>query len=86
MNNPDGSSITYTYDDLHRMVSMTDGRGITTTYAYDGANLTTYVDGEGNTWSFSYDSMNRMTSKTDPLGNVESIGYNANGDVTQRRS
>lgn len=26
--------------------------------------------------------MNRMTSKTDPLGNVESINYNVNGDVT----
>lgn len=25
--------------------------------------------------------MNRLTSRTDPLGNKESITYNANGDV-----
>lgn len=37
---PDGTAITYTYDDKHRMVSQTDGRGVTTTYSYDGPNMT----------------------------------------------
>lgn len=64
---PDGTAITYTYDDKHRMVSQTDGRGVTTTYSYDGPNMTGYVDGNGAAWGFTYDAMNRAVTMTDPL-------------------
>lgn len=81
---PDGTAITYTYDDKHRMVSQTDGRGVTTTYSYDGPNMTGYVDGNGAAWGFTYDAMNRAVTMTDPLGNVTSNSYDANGNLTSK--
>ena len=77
---PDGNKVTYTYDNLHRMTSQTDGRGVTITYTYEGANLVSYIDGEGNKWSFTYDKLNRQISASDPLGNTSQIVYDAVGN------
>lgn len=78
----DSSVITYAYDDQHRIISKTNGRGITESYGYEGANLTSYTDGEGYVWTYSYDGMNRPLTQTDPLGNTKSVSYNGKGGIT----
>ena len=54
--------MTYTYDQLNRLATVTDASG-TTTYDYDAVgNLASYSYPNGILTSYSYDSLNRLTS------------------------
>lgn len=75
---------TYTYDSRGRVLSVTDGSGGVTDYAYDPTgNLTTVTAPANNSagtrpvTSYGYDSAGRVTSVTDPLGQVSSYTYDA---------
>jgi len=77
--------VTNVYGDYGRVVSQTDGRGKTTTYAFtppscDGdpscsdAKSTT-TDPRGHTWTNTYNTDGLLTSETDPLGHKTSYSY-----------
>ncbi|WP_433471521.1 LamG-like jellyroll fold domain-containing protein [Saccharomonospora azurea] len=66
-----GSAITYTYDALNRLTSITrpvsDNESITTSYGYDRAgNITRATDGNGNTTVFTVNAWNAAESTIEP--------------------
>lgn len=78
----DGSSETYTYDELYRITSATYADGQRWSYTYDAAGnrLTkalSFPGGGGFTQTFGYDAANQMI--TEP-GRQRT--YNENGDLT----
>jgi RHS repeat-associated protein len=62
--NANGASVSYTYDELNRLSTVTDNRlGATTTYSYDPAsNLATAIYPNGLQSTFTYDQLNRLTA------------------------
>jgi len=54
--------VDYTYDALNRQVSMIDGVGNDTLYAYDSrSNMVEMTDARNNVTAFIYDALNRRT-------------------------
>ena len=64
--NPDGlSELSYTYNAIGDVTSMTDGLGNTVLMEYDErGNLTKQVDGAGNTVVRTYDARNQLLTET----------------------
>lgn len=60
--------ITYTYDDLGRQESMTDGRGVTTTYTYDNRDRIKTQKAGSVTAAFTYDADGNLKTRTTPAG------------------
>ena len=60
--------ISYTYDDLGRQESMTDGRGITTTYTYDDRDRIKTQKAGSETAAFTYDADGNLRIRTTPAG------------------
>ena len=59
----------YTYDEMNRVKTFTNGNGITTTNTYDfRGNLTQSSASNGNVVAYAYDALNRRTSMTDGTG------------------
>jgi YD repeat-containing protein len=59
----------YTYDEMNRIKTYTNGNGIVTTYTYDLAgDLIQTAASNGNTVTYTYDSLKRKTSMTDSTG------------------
>jgi RHS repeat-associated protein len=81
--NANGVSISYTYDQLNRLSTITDNRlpqgAGTTVYTYDSAsNLATVTWPNGIHSTFSYDGLNRLTSLQAAAGTgqtIASFGY-----------
>jgi RHS repeat-associated protein len=82
---------TYTYDAASQLLSSTDFRGYTTSYAYDSIGQLTKKtlpdpDGAGSNYSgiiqYGYDYIGRQTTVTDPLGRVTTTAYNSRGWVS----
>ncbi len=70
-------SVSYTYDDKDRLVSMADQHG-TLTNTYDAADrLTGHTDANGNQVQYDYDANGRITRVTYPDGNTVSYQYDA---------
>ena len=93
MTDPQGNSITFTYDGYHRLSSVTDAAGAISTLSYQGNDPTvsaTYylvqsiTSPYGATTSFTYDSSYELTAITDPVGMTSQFTYAtnpiANGD------
>ncbi|MFI6434851.1 RHS repeat-associated core domain-containing protein [Streptomyces sp. NPDC050759] len=59
---------TYTYDELGRVETATDGRGIKTVYAYDTRDRVKTVSSPNSTVTYSYDGDGNVTSRTDASG------------------
>ncbi len=75
-------TITYTYDELDRRLSMSDSLGGTTTYAYDVEDrLVDLTAPWGTVYSFGYDGEGRRTSLTSTSGRNTTYGY-TNGLLT----
>ncbi len=71
-----------TYDSLGRVVSVTDGKGQTTTYTYNGddeVTKATYSDGSADT--YTYDADGNLLSDAGPSGTT-TYTYDALGRVT----
>lgn len=71
-----GVRYNYSYDDAHRLKSVTDSRGNKTlTYVYSpGGLLNTLTDGEGKRTDYLYDPVGRLTGIWAP--NLDYVGYN----------
>jgi RHS repeat-associated protein len=71
-------SFTYTYDNARNQISVTDGNGNKTQYAYDARKrqtVTTYPD--TTTKTNAYDGPGNLASVTDQAGNVVQYRYDA---------
>jgi hypothetical protein len=85
--NPNGASVSYTYDDLNRLSTVVDNRlagNNTTTYTYDPAsnvatgNRLSATEQTGRTLNWSYDGIYRLTNEqiaNDPERNDGSVSY-----------
>ncbi|MFA7233982.1 MAG: choice-of-anchor D domain-containing protein, partial [Terrimicrobiaceae bacterium] len=59
----------FTYDEMHRVKTFTNGNGIVTTYTFDlGGRLTRTEATNGSVVTFTYDELSRRTSMTDNTG------------------
>lgn len=80
---PDGVTMSYTYDDNGRLVSTRSPTGGTTMYEYDDAGrLTSTTDPLGGVSATSYDAAGRVTSRTDPAGALTQHEYSRAGLLT----
>jgi len=82
---PQGNALTFGYDTLLRLTSITDALGQTSTLAYeqsDPLKITKITDPFGRTAIFSYDSSGRLQSITDLLGLTSSFAYGLNDTVS----
>jgi RHS repeat-associated protein len=78
-------TITYTYNSLGQVLTMTDQMNDVWTNSYDvhGNRLTT-KDPLNNTTTFTYNGQGQLLTVTDPRNNTTTFSYNTNGDLTQR--
>ncbi|RAJ70578.1 YD repeat-containing protein, partial [Streptomyces sp. PsTaAH-137] len=60
--------ISYTYDDLGRQKTMTDGRGTTTTYTYDNRDRIKTQNADSANATFTYDADGNLKTRTAPGG------------------
>ena len=72
--NPNGVSVSYTYNDVGRLSTVVDNRlpsgSSTTTYTYDPAsNLATAAYPNGLQSTFTYDQLDRLTAVISPVSN-----------------
>ena len=73
----------YTYDASGNRLSITDGNGHVTTFAYDALNrLVSESDALGNTWSYGYDALGNRTSMTDANTQVTTYVYDETNSLT----
>ena len=77
-----GSTTSYAYDTLGRMISETDPIGNKTTYSYDSkGNLIAQTDANGNTITYVYDPSGRVITKNYPDGTHENFSYDSGGNL-----
>jgi RHS repeat-associated protein len=75
----------YKYDDLNRLISITDPLSGITEYQYDSSdNLISLTDAENNTTRFEYDKNNRLIKEIRPMGQVTSYSYDSLGNLVQK--
>ena len=77
----------FTYDAVGKLIGVRDAQGVAgrhVSYSYTGDLLTGFTDLRGNSWIYSYQTGGRypqLASKTDPLGRVTTITYDAKNRV-----
>lgn len=78
-----GTLISYGYDALDRLTTMTDALAHTNLTVYDsGGNVIATVDGNSLRTTYAYDARNRLTTVTDPLSHNTVYGYDSGGNRT----
>ena len=59
-------TVSYAFDELDRLIKVTDWDAVTTSYTYDDVGrLETQAMGNGATVTYGYDTAGRLTSKVD---------------------
>jgi len=92
MTDPDGHTLTFSYDAYGDLTSVTDALGDKTAYGYDSiGRQTSTVSPNGNvtggnpsqnTTTYSYDSFADVTGVTDPLGHSTASTYDADRNLS----
>ena len=75
-------TLTYTYDNASRRVTMTVAGQPTANYIYDNANRLTTITQGSSTVTIAYDDADRRTSLTLPNGNSLIYSYDAASQLT----
>jgi RHS repeat-associated protein len=79
----DGRTVKYHYDEHGNLTEVTDATGAVTKYGYDSAHhMTTVTSPNGGTTTNTYDESGRVTAQTDPLGHTTTWSYNMNPEVS----
>ena len=72
--------ITYEYDSIGRVISVTDPLDGNTSRTFDAAgNVTGITDANGGTTSYTYDSLGRLITEQNAIGCLTSYTYDAKG-------
>jgi YD repeat-containing protein len=71
--------MSYSYDALGRVATMTDALGHTSTCSYDTPSGSLWTDALSHTWTFVHDAVGRLTSVLDPANGTTSFTYDALG-------
>ena len=80
--NPDGTSLSLSYDDRGNIDEIIDELGNTNKYSYDDLNrVTSTVDANGNLEKFAYNARNELTESINPLGDTRTLEYNESGKL-----
>ncbi len=91
---PDRGDIRYDYDEVGNSISITDARGVTAVYTYDGLNRVVKIDYPGTTEDIvlTYDSgaqcensVGRLCSSSDQSGLTE-YSYDEFGNINRQRN
>jgi len=70
MSTASGGSMSYTYDEWHRVASLT-ANGETATYTYDSyGNASTVTDPQSRVTTYHYDAAQRITKVSEPGGDI----------------
>ena len=81
LTDPQGNSLTLSYDSSLRVTSVTDAMGRSTTFTYGLTSypllITQITDPFGRTSQLTYDTSQRLSSITDPIGITSSFTYSA---------
>ena len=78
---PNGNTMSTTYDGLHRTTRETNAAGDTTRYQYDGVNnVTRVIAPNGNQTTSTYDVLDRVTEVNDNEGLVARYSYDFEGN------
>ena len=79
---PQGHTVSYTYDSSFRLVGVTDALGQVTTFAYEHGSdpnlLTKVTDPFGRFTTLGYDAQGRLNSITDAAGMTSTFTYGLN--------
>ena len=79
-----GQTISYTYDEINRISSVTDSFGKTIAYGYDKAgNRTSLTYPDNKTIQYSFDENDRLKSLTDWLNQTTTYDRHKNGQIKQ---
>ncbi|NJO16764.1 MAG: RHS repeat-associated core domain-containing protein [Thioploca sp.] len=79
-----GQVTSYTYDELGRRRTATDGNHQTTTFDYDDhGNLTTLTDAAGHQTHFSYDEQQNLVSATNTRSKTIQLNYDTNNNLVR---
>ena len=74
----------YTFDDLYRLETVSNGNGQVITYTYDAVgNLINFTYPDGSTVTYSYDATNRLQSLTDWSQGQYQYSYDAANRLSQ---
>jgi len=76
-----GHSISTEYDELGNVSAVTDERGNTTYYSYDGAKLSGITYSDGTSEKYEYNSDNKISVYTDRNGNTITYSYDEKGNT-----
>jgi RHS repeat-associated protein len=75
---------TFTYGSFNDVLTSTDRRGLTTTYAYDAAgNRTRTTSPDGSHTDATYDGHGRVLTTTDARGKTTTYGYDARSNLNR---
>ena len=90
ISDPNGNSLSFTYDGQGRLTAVTDAGGRSYTLSYDTDGRVSQLTDTALTrsYSFEYDASGRLTGITDPLGDTERFGSDAENlltGITDRR-
>ncbi len=67
----DGTTLTYAYDNLNRVATITpSANGPTTTYTYDNFSRTLTAAASSRTLTYTYDQLSRVLSEAQPQGTM----------------
>ena len=77
-------TLSRTYDELSRLLTVVGASGQTTAYAYDSnGNITTVTDGNLNETLQGYDALNRLVTDDAPLNHSVDYLYDEQDNLTQ---
>lgn len=77
-------TLTRTYDELSRLLTVVGAGGQTTAYEYDtNGNITKVTDGNLNETTQGYDALNRLITDDAPLNHSADYFYDAQDNLTQ---
>jgi RHS repeat-associated protein/uncharacterized repeat protein (TIGR01451 family) len=82
LTDPEGHVTRYAWNPDGTLASVQDELGHTEAYSYTGGRRTGKVDRNGKGWAWTYTPSGLLRTERDPLGNVTTHEYDANGRET----